>query len=53
MIKIDGSFYPADQLAWLIMTGEWPDHEIIHADGNKLNNSWDNIKEKVLSAKAA
>ncbi|OWK36913.1 hypothetical protein FRUB_07965 [Fimbriiglobus ruber] len=51
--EIDGTVYPADQLAWLIMTGEWPAHEIVHADGNKLNNSWNNIKEKAPLAKAA
>ncbi|OWK42183.1 HNH endonuclease [Fimbriiglobus ruber] len=52
-IRIDGQFYRADQLAWLFMTGEWPQHEISHADGEKLNNSWGNIQEKAAPAAAA
>jgi hypothetical protein len=47
-IRIQGEFYCADKLAWLIMTGEWPSHEIIHADGERFNNLWDNIREKAL-----
>ena len=51
-IRIRGEFYRADELAWLIMTGEWPSHEIIHADGKQFNNLWDNIRGKAPLPKA-
>lgn len=52
-INIDGEFYRADELAWLIMQGAWPQHQMIHADGEDLNISWDNIKHNVSLPKAA
>jgi HNH endonuclease len=42
-IKIDGEFYPAEELAWLIMTGAWPENAVLHHDGQTLNNAWNNL----------
>lgn len=38
--------FQAHRLAWFVMTGEWPpkDYGIGHADGNRFNNSWSNLK---------
>jgi hypothetical protein len=45
-IKIDGLFFYAHQLAWLLRSGEWPPEgmTIDHKDGNVANNRWANLR---------
>ena len=45
-IRIDKSAYRASRLAWLWMTGSFPNAEIEidHKDGNSLNNRWCNLR---------
>lgn len=52
LVKIDGDWFKASELAWLFMKGIWPDAEIEHIDGELLNNSWQNLR-KVAIPKAA
>lgn len=44
-IKFQQKSYPASCLAWLWMTGAWPDNEVDHFDTNKHNNRWGNLRE--------
>jgi hypothetical protein len=44
-IKVDGKRYKAHRLAFLYMTGKWPNGLVDHKDTNKLNNSWKNLRE--------
>lgn len=48
-IKINGKSYSASCMAWLWMTGEWPEHEVDHRDLNKHNNRWDNLRAATRS----
>jgi hypothetical protein len=43
-IKIGGKSYSASCMAWLWMTGAWPECEVDHKDLNKHNNRWDNLR---------
>lgn len=43
-IKLQGKFYLAHRLAWLLMTGEWPELDIDHINGRKSDNRWGNLR---------
>ena len=40
-----GKQYQAHRAAWLYMTGDWPNKNIDHIDGDGTNNSWSNLRE--------
>lgn len=43
-INIDGRYYAEQNLAWLYMTGRWPEHEIDHENTDATDNHWENLR---------
>lgn len=44
-IKVCGRMFKAHRLAWLYMTGNWPNDEIDHINGVRSDNAWSNLRE--------
>ena len=51
-IEIDGKRYLEHRLAFLYMTGEWPENLVDHRDGNGLHNEWENLRPANYSENA-
>lgn len=43
-IHVCGRQHLAHRIAWLLVTGAWPESEIDHIDGFKANNRWSNLR---------
>lgn len=44
IVKIGGRQFYAHRLAWRIMTGEWPEHEVDHINRDSLDNRACNLR---------
>lgn len=44
-VCVAGRIYQLHRVIWLIVTGAWPCQEIDHADGDKKNNRWANLRD--------
>jgi len=51
-IHIDGKQYSAHRLAWLYMTGKYPEDQVDHEDGNGENNRFSNLCEATNASNA-
>jgi hypothetical protein len=45
VVYVDGKLYFAHRLAWLYMTGNFPEFMIDHKDGIKNNNRFSNLRD--------
>jgi hypothetical protein len=43
-IKVGGGNHAAHRLAWFYMTGEWPASEMDHANRDRDDNRWSNLR---------
>lgn len=48
-IRINGVIYQSHRLAWLYMTGKWPENQIDHINGIKDDNRFHNLREATNS----
>lgn len=44
-VSVAKRHYLCHRLAWLYMTGEWPQFTVDHIDGSRSNNRWDNLRD--------
>lgn len=45
IIKIANRSYKEHRLVWLVMTGDWPKHQIDHINGNTGDNRFENLRD--------
>ncbi|MEO8640913.1 HNH endonuclease signature motif containing protein [Pseudomonas sp.] len=43
-LKLLGQTYGAHRVAWMLVTGDWPNAAVDHRDGVRSNNEWENLR---------
>lgn len=49
VIRVDGVNYRAHRVIWLMETGTWPSDMIDHANGDRSDNRWQNLRQATNS----
>ena len=49
IIRLNKKNYKAHRLAFLYMTGKFPENQVDHINGNKSDNSWENLRAATQS----
>lgn len=44
-VRYKRKFYRCNRLAWFYMTGGWPKAQIDHKNGDRADDSWNNLRE--------
>lgn len=44
LIRLNNKLHLAHRLAYYMVTGAFPEHQIDHIDGNRSNNRWNNLR---------
>lgn len=44
LIMVDGEKFRASRLAWLYMTGQWPDEDVDHINQCRADDRWSNLR---------
>lgn len=52
-VNIDGATLPVHVVAWVIMTDEYPEHTVDHANRDGTDNRWRNLREATQSQQNA
>jgi hypothetical protein len=53
MIKINGLKYISGRVIWLYVTGHWPEEEVDHANLDRSDDRWENLREATRSQNCA
>ena len=44
-VRVNGVYHSVHRVVWAMTHGHWPDHDLDHIDGNRLNNSPSNLRK--------
>lgn len=53
IVQVQRRGYAAHRLAFALVTGRWPEHEIDHRDRDRGNNKWVNLREATSAQNGA
>lgn len=45
IVTFGGKKYKASRVIWLMVTGEWPVHEVDHRNGKRTDDRWSNLRK--------